>query len=59
VGIVSIGDVVNAHVEETEFENRQLKDYIRNVLSVGGGSLLRRGARSPWQYPVFGMTMRE
>jgi CBS domain-containing protein len=28
VGIVSIGDVVNAHVEETEFENRQLKDYI-------------------------------
>jgi CBS domain-containing protein len=31
VGIVSIGDVVKAHVEETEFENRQLKDYIRGA----------------------------
>jgi CBS domain-containing protein len=28
VGIISIGDVVNAHVDETEFENRLLKDYI-------------------------------
>ena len=31
VGIVSIGDVVSAHVDEAEFENRQLKDYIRGV----------------------------
>jgi len=31
VGIVSIGDVVNAHVEETEFENRMLRDYIHGV----------------------------
>jgi CBS domain-containing protein len=31
VGIVSIGDVVNAHLEETEFENRMLKDYIHGV----------------------------
>ena len=29
VGIVSIGDVVNAHLEETAVENRMLKDYIR------------------------------
>lgn len=28
VGIVSIGDVVNAHLKETGFENRMLKDYI-------------------------------
>ena len=28
VGIISIGDAVNAHVEETQYENRQLKDYI-------------------------------
>ncbi len=28
VGIISIGDVVNAHVAETEFENRMLKDYV-------------------------------
>jgi CBS domain-containing protein len=27
-GIISIGDVVNAHLDETEFENRLLKDYI-------------------------------
>jgi CBS domain-containing protein len=27
-GIISIGDVVNAHMSETEFENRLLKDYI-------------------------------
>jgi CBS domain-containing protein len=31
VGIISIGDVVNAHVDQTEFENRQLKDYIQGV----------------------------
>lgn len=31
VGIISIGDVVNAHVEETEFDNRQLKDYIAGL----------------------------
>lgn len=31
VGIISIGDVVNAHVEETEYENRLLKDYIHGV----------------------------
>ena len=30
-GMVSIGDVVNAHVDETEFENRMLKDYIHGV----------------------------
>lgn len=29
VGIVSIGDVVNAHVEETESEVRLLKDYVQ------------------------------
>jgi len=28
-GIISIGDVVKAQLEETEFENRYLKDYIR------------------------------
>jgi CBS domain-containing protein len=27
-GIISIGDVVNAHLEEKVFENRTLKDYI-------------------------------
>ncbi len=27
-GIISIGDVVNAHLREAEFENRLLKDYI-------------------------------
>ncbi|HEX9886789.1 MAG TPA: CBS domain-containing protein [Longimicrobiales bacterium] len=31
VGIISIGDVVNAHVEAKEFENRQLRDYIQGV----------------------------
>jgi CBS domain-containing protein len=30
-GIVSIGDVVNAQLRETEFENRLLKDYIHGV----------------------------
>lgn len=27
-GIISIGDVVNAHLREAEFENRMLRDYI-------------------------------
>ncbi|MEE8191344.1 MAG: CBS domain-containing protein [Gemmatimonadales bacterium] len=31
VGIVSIGDVVNAHLEEREFENRLLRDYIHGA----------------------------
>ena len=31
VGIISIGDVVNAHVEETDFENHMLKDYVQGV----------------------------
>ena len=31
-GIISIGDVVNAHLQETEFENRMLKDYIHGVM---------------------------
>jgi CBS domain-containing protein len=31
VGIISIGDVVNAHLEKTEFENRLLRDYIHGV----------------------------
>ncbi len=30
-GIISIGDVVSAHLEETAFENRLLKDYIHGV----------------------------
>ncbi len=30
-GIISIGDVVNAQLRETEFENRLLKDYIHGV----------------------------
>ena len=30
-GIISIGDVINAHLKETEFENRTLKDYIHGV----------------------------
>ncbi len=30
-GIISIGDVVNAHVEESDHENRMLKDYIHGV----------------------------
>jgi len=28
-GIISIGDVVNAHLKETVFENRTLRDYIQ------------------------------
>ncbi len=31
VGIISIGDVVNAHLNETEVENRSLQDYIHGV----------------------------
>ncbi len=31
VGIISIGDVVNAHLRQTTFENRMLKDYIHGV----------------------------
>ena len=27
-GIISIGDLVNAHLEEKVFENRTLKDYL-------------------------------
>ncbi len=30
-GIISIGDVVNAHLRATEFENRLLKDYIHGI----------------------------
>ncbi len=30
-GIISIGDVVYAHLESTEFENRRLRDYIHGV----------------------------
>lgn len=30
-GIVSIGDVVNAHVVEKEYENRVLKEYIQGA----------------------------
>lgn len=30
-GIVSIGDLVNAHVQEAEFENRMMKDYIQGA----------------------------
>ncbi len=32
-GLISIGDVVWAHLQETEFENRLLKDYIHGVAS--------------------------
>ncbi len=31
LGIISIGDVVNAHVEQAEFENRMLNDYVQRV----------------------------
>jgi CBS domain-containing protein len=31
IGIVSIGDVVNAHLRETTYENRMLTDYIHGV----------------------------
>ena len=30
-GIISIGDVINAHLKETEFENRMLNEYIHGV----------------------------
>ena len=30
-GMVSIGDVVHAQIEETEFENRMLKDYVQRA----------------------------
>ncbi len=30
-GIISIGDVVKAHMQEKDFENRLLKDYIHGV----------------------------
>ncbi len=33
VGIISIGDLVNSHLRQTEFENRMLKDYIHGVKS--------------------------
>jgi len=32
-GIISIGDVVNAHLKETEFENRMLKEYIQGPVN--------------------------
>jgi len=32
-GIVSIGDLVNAHLSEAEYDNRMLKDYIQGVVS--------------------------
>ena len=28
-GIISIGDVINAHLKDKEFENRSLRDYIQ------------------------------
>lgn len=31
VGIISIGDVVHTHLQEAQFENRMLKDYIQGV----------------------------
>ena len=31
VGIISIGDVVSASVEETDFENRMLTDYVHGM----------------------------
>ena len=30
-GIISIGDVVSAHVDETDFQNRVLTDYVKGV----------------------------
>ena len=33
VGIISIGDLVNTHLEEKVFENRTLKDYISRNLT--------------------------
>ena len=31
VGIISIGDVVGASIEETDFENRMLTDYVHGM----------------------------
>jgi signal-transduction protein with cAMP-binding, CBS, and nucleotidyltransferase domain len=31
-GVISIGDVVSAHLKEMEFENRSLKDYIHGIV---------------------------
>ena len=31
VGIISIGDVVNAHVKEADFENRMLREYVQGA----------------------------
>lgn len=36
MGIVSIGDLVNAHLEERVFENRTLRDYIQGTVHMGG-----------------------
>jgi len=36
VGIISIGDLVNAHLEEKVFENRTLRDYIQGTVRKGG-----------------------
>ncbi len=33
VGMVSIGDVVRAHLTEAAYENRMLKDYIQGVVT--------------------------
>ena len=33
VGIVSIGDVVKAHLSEVEYEKRMLRDYIQGAVS--------------------------
>ncbi len=32
-GVVSVGDVVKAHLNEAEFESRMLKDYIQGTVS--------------------------
>ena len=32
IAVISIGDVVNAHLKETVFENRSLKDYIQGPM---------------------------
>jgi CBS domain-containing protein len=35
-GIISIGDLVNAHLEEKVFENRTLRDYIHGTVRKSG-----------------------
>lgn len=35
IGIVSIGDLVNAILRETTYENRMLMDYIHGAIAVG------------------------